>query len=180
MRIVLFGRSGSGKSTCASIIREISAAEGLTYERIGLAEPLYWLQRQVYDVAGVPIAEHDQDQLLLEALASQLRRINEQVLVNHLRRRLATVNADVVINDDLRDPYVDAPALREAKFTFIRVACSPELRSARLAARMNLTVDDAEPSAAHLDLIEPDLTIRNDGTMTDLRTTITEMLRSMR
>ncbi|WP_055480125.1 ATP-binding protein [Sphaerimonospora mesophila] len=180
LQIAVIGLSGSGKSTCARIICEWAAERGLTVARIPLARPLYELQRRVYAAAGVPLREGDQDQVLLEELATQLRRINPRSLVDDFLARAAGAvrdGADVLINDDLRDPHTDAPLLRAQGFRVVRVTCAEQARQKRLAQRGDISRADGSTSA--LDLIEPDAVLDNstDG-LTAYRTTISDLMGS--
>jgi dephospho-CoA kinase len=159
LRLSVIGLAGSGKSTFASIVETIAAERGLAHARVKLAKPLYDLQEQVYATAGVPLRADAQDQLLMEALATALRRIRADSLADHFLTRLASVDADVVVNDDLRDPHVDAVILRRHGFRIVRVTAQPSVRAARLGSRGDLTRSDH--STAELDLIEPEAVIDN-------------------
>jgi dephospho-CoA kinase len=170
LRISIIGHTGSGKSTLAGYLEDFAAGRGLTHSRVKLAKPLYDLQAQVYRAAGVTLAAGAQDQVLMEHLAEAMRRIRPESLAEDFLARLATTDADVVINDDLRDPHVDAVALRGHGFRIIRVTVDPEVRDKRLAERGDLT--RSERSTAQLDLIEPDVTIDNSGDLHDYRDTI--------
>lgn len=133
-----------------------------------LAKPLYDLQQAFYRLAGKDIDPSDQDQLLLESIASHLRRISPTSLVDDFTQRLALTTADVVINDDLRDPHVDYPALQRLGFRFVRVRSDEQLRRSRLAHRADLTVVVESQSSAQIDLIQPDFYIDNNGSLADL------------
>lgn len=174
LRLSVIGLAGSGKSTCASIIEELAEQRGRTHTRIKLAAPLYDLQTRVYQTAGAPLRADAQDQVLMEALASALRRIRPESLVDDFLTRLARTRADVVINDDLRDPHVDAVALRGEGFRIVRVTAQPLVREARLAVRGDLTRSDR--STEELDLIEPDAVIDNSGDLAAYRDAVRELI----
>ncbi|MEV0174403.1 hypothetical protein AB0I00_25175 [Streptomyces sp. NPDC050803] len=180
LRVAVIGLSGSGKSTCAGIVREWAAERGLTVARVPLARPLYELQAEVYAAAGVALRAGDQDQVLLEALATHLRRINPASLVEAFLARAAEAvegGADLLINDDLRDPHVDAPALRAEGFRVVRVSCAEPMRLKRLAERGDLT--RADGSTAGLDLIEPDAVLDNStDDLSAYRTKVRELMGS--
>lgn len=161
LRLSVIGLTGAGKSTFAAIVEELAAERGLTHSRLKLAKPLYDLQARVYETAGAPLRPGDQDQILMEALAGALRRIRPRGLVDIFLAALAATDVDVVINDDLRDPHLDAVVLREQGFRIVYVRAAPHLRAARLAARADLT--RAERSTEGLSLITPDAVIDNDG-----------------
>lgn len=164
LRIAVIGLSGAGKSTCAGFIREWAAERGLTVARVPLAKPLYDLQDRVYAAAGVPLRPGAQDQVLLEELATQLRRINPRSLVDDFLARAADAvrdGAGVLVNDDLRDAHTDAPALRAEGFRVLRVTCDETVRRTRLQGRGDLS--RADGSTAALDRIEPDAVLDNSG-----------------
>lgn len=174
LRVCVVGPAGSGKSTCAAIIEELAAARGLTHARVKLAAPLYELQERVYQAAGVPLPGQAQDQQLMEALAGALRRIRPESLVDDFLGRLAATGTDVVVNDDLRDPHIDAVRLRAQGFRIIRLTADPEVRAARLTARGDLS--RADGSTRELDLIEPDAVVDNSGDLAACRQALTELI----
>jgi hypothetical protein len=180
LRIAVIGLSGSGKSTCASIVREWAAERDLTVARVPLARPLYRLQEQVYAAAGVELRPGAQDQVLLEEIANQLRRINPRSLADDFLSRAAAAEyagTRVLINDDLRDPHVDTPALRAAGFRVLRISCDEELRQIRLKERGDLSRTDRSTSA--IDLIEADAELVNNGPgLPEYRSAVRELMRS--
>lgn len=178
LRISIIGLAGSGKSTCASFIEDLAREEGRTFSRVKLAKPLYDLQDAVYAAAGATLAPGAQDQILMETLADALRRINPNSLADDFSVRLARTQADIVVNDDLRDPYVDAPRLRSLGFRILRVTCPEELRQKRLAERGDPTL--ADRSTRQLDLIEPDVWIDNSGDLESYRAAVREAVRNWR
>lgn len=179
LRIAVIGHSGSGKSTCATVLRDYAAAQGLRFARIALARPLYRLQDRVYAVAGMRPRAGAQDQVLMEDLASHLRRLNPRALADDFATQLADCSADLVVNDDLRDPVVDAPALRELDFWILRITCQEQVRLSRLAARAELTRSDGSTRDLDLDLIEPNMVIDNSGDLDTYRSAIHHVVRSL-
>jgi len=163
MKVAFLGPSGSGKSTAAGFCEQAARRRGLTVFRAKLATPLYELQNHFYRIAGRPIPPGAQDQVLLEAAAQHLRRLSPRVLVDDLQRRLAQVNADVVINDDLRDVAVDYPVMAELGFKFVRVSCNEGVRRERLRARGDLSVVVNSATTAGLDEISPNLILENSA-----------------
>jgi dephospho-CoA kinase len=174
LRLSVIGLAGSGKSTFASIVETLAEEYGRTHARVKLAKPLYDLQARVYETAGVPLRAGAQDQSLMEALAAALRRIRADSLVDDFLTRLAATHADVVINDDLRDPHVDAVILRRHGFRIVRVTAQPSVRAARLAGRGDLTRSDH--STAELDLIEPEVVMDNSGDITNFSRAIRRLI----
>ena len=176
LRIAIIGLAGCGKSTSAGIVARFASEAGLSCATVKLAEPLYDLQATVYRRAGVAIADGAQDQVLMEALAAAMRRIRPESLVDDFLTRLAGTSADVVINDDLRDPHVDAVTLRRNGFRVLRVTAAPEVRRRRLAARGDLSRADA--STSELDLIEPDAVLDNSGGLAEHDAAVRALVRS--
>lgn len=176
LRIAVVGLAGAGKSTCATLIEEFARDKGLAYARVKLATPLYDLQEQVYRRAGGSLHEGAQDQVLMEALADAMRRIRPESLADDFAARLAAVDADLVVNDDLRDPHVDALALRGHGFRVLRITCAEELRQERLAGRGDPS--RADRSTREIDLIEPDAVIDNGAGLDTYRSTVHELLGS--
>jgi len=163
IKLVLFGHTGSGKSTSASIVRRFFENRGKHVVVLKLAQPLYELQHQFYRITDRSIELYQQDQILLEMIANQLRRISPSCLIDNFQKRLLEVEADVILNDDLRDPYVDFPALKKQGFRFIRITCSEEVRLQRLRLRDDLSTNVHSTSSSQIDLIEADVMIDNSG-----------------
>ncbi|MEU5693414.1 hypothetical protein [Actinosynnema sp. NPDC020468] len=175
MRLSIIGLAGCGKSTTAALIGEFVAELGLTCATVKLAKPLYDLQASVYRVSGVALAAGVQDQVLMEALADALRRVNPRSLADDFLARLARTTADVVLNDDLRDPYVDAVALRDNGFRVLRVTAAAEVREKRLALRGDASRADRSTEA--LDLIHPDAVVDNSASLAEHRDAVREFVR---
>jgi dephospho-CoA kinase len=174
LRLAVVGLSGCGKSTTAGLIERFADDHGLSHAVVKLARPLYQLQSAVYRAAGVDLAPGAQDQVLLEQLAGTLRRIRPDALVADFLQRLSAVDADVVVNDDLRDPDVDAVALRAHGFRVLRVTADPPVRAARLAGRGDLS--RADGSTARLDLIPADAVLDNSGSLDALNESLRRLL----
>jgi dephospho-CoA kinase len=174
LKAAVIGLSGSGKSTTAGLMEAFAVAKGGRTARLKLSAPLYALQTKVYEAAGVELPNGAQDQLLMEALATHLRRIKADSLVADFLRRMADVQVHLLINDDLRDPFVDAPKLREEGFRIVRVRCLEPIRQRRLGIRGDITVADS--STSDLDLIEPDAVIDNNSTLADLRQKVDQLM----
>ena len=174
LRVSVIGLSGCGKSTFAALARSYAAERGLSYAVVKLAAPLYDLQARVYATAGVRLGPGEQDQVLMESLADALRRIRPESIADDFLARLAATDADVVVNDDLRDPHVDAVVLRRHGFRIVRVTADPAVRDRRLASRRDRT--RADRSTALLDLITPDVVLDNSGELADYRGRVHDLL----
>lgn len=175
MRISIIGLAGCGKSTSANLVEEFARELGLTCATLKLAKPLYDLQEQVYRAAGVPLQTGVQDQLLMESLADAMRRIRPESLVDDFLARLAATDTDIVVNDDLRDPFIDATALGANGFRILRVTASPEVREKRLAGRGDPS--RADRSTGNIDLIAPDAVLDNSGHLAEHRDAVRRVMR---
>ena len=169
LRVSLIAPSGAGKSTVAGLLKSAFEQSGRTVQILKLAEPLYQLQTGFYRECGIELVAGQQDQHLLEVIATEMRRIAPLSLVNHFGARLASTTADVVINDDLRDDKTDWPWLRRNNFTVIRVVAGANLRKERLSGRGDLTLVQNSPLNAQIANIREDHKVTNEGSLDDLR-----------
>lgn len=160
--------SGSGKSTATRFLREGFEASGLRVDVVKLAEPLYRLQREFYRYTGREIDLYAQDQPLLESIAAHLRGLSPRALVDYFLLRFEASDADVVINDDLRDPHVDWPTMRQAGFRVVGIAIDERTRRERLSRRGNLATSTNSRASREVLLIRPDIVLDNNGSLQDL------------
>lgn len=143
-RVALVGFTGTGKSTiAAALIRELGRL-GRPAKLIKLAEPLYRLQHSYYREAGVHLAPGTQDQELMAEIATRLRAITPDALLNSFLAALAaTPPGTAIVNDDLRVPEPDTTGLRSVGFCLIRLECPDDIRRERLLGRGDSsTVDE--------------------------------------
>lgn len=173
-RICLLGHSGAGKSTTAALIHDAVTARHLTCAVIKVGAPLYELQQRFYARLGQQFPAGQQDQQLLEAIARWIRKRQPRFLVDDFLSRAQRTAADVLVNDDVRSYDFDYPELRQCGWAAVRVSASEEIRGKRLAAQGYLSLSDA--STASVDDIEVDFEIRNDTTLTVLRSNIEVMM----
>jgi energy-coupling factor transporter ATP-binding protein EcfA2 len=141
LKIAIYGHSGSGKSTTAGIMKGCLEKERKNVEILKLAYPLYYIQSIFYKTAGKEIEFYNQDQVLLEDIAGQLRKISPYALINDFNTRLNLLPAgtDVVINDDVREYDHDYPGLKKLGFIFFKVFCDEEIRIERLKKRGDIS-----------------------------------------
>lgn len=177
LRLSFFGRSGSGKSTCfgmaAAAIRERAGGHMKVY-RADVAGPLHEIQFAAYRNMGLADpgqgAENmPQDGRLLSLLASHFEphlgraccSLVDSVSQAHPARDAAFVNTDC------RDNAYDA--LHDFGFWFVRVEADADTVRGRVAQRCDLSPYDPGAAVERIGNIRPHLTLRNDGTLDELR-----------
>ena len=165
IKLAFYGLSGSGKSSAAKITKEYFNERSMSVEIIKLAYPIYKLQEQFYLTANLTIDPDDQDQILMENIAANLRRINSNSLVDSFDQRLKNSLTDVIVNDDVRDYEVDYKYLKNNQFTFIRIVCDENIRIQRLNTRSDISFVKESSTTKDIDKFEPDIII--DTTNTD-------------
>ncbi|WP_186102582.1 dephospho-CoA kinase [Burkholderia gladioli] len=170
LRIALVAPSGSGKSTTAGLLREAFEAADRQVAILKLAAPLYSLQRAFYDAACHDMRDGTQDQHLLEHIATELRRIDRQSLVKNFAQRIERCEADVIINDDLRDDVTDWPYLRQQGFSIIKIVTAPAVRASRLQGRDDVSIVENSPLDIQMSRILADYVLPNNGSLDVLRT----------
>jgi hypothetical protein len=179
LRISLIAPSGAGKSTVAGLLKSVFESSGRSVQILKLAAPLYQLQAGFYRECGVDLTAGLQDQHLLEVIATEMRRITPQSLVLNFGERLASANADVVLNDDLRDDQTDWPWMRHNGFTVVRVVAGAALRNQRLQSRGDLTLVKESPLNAQIARICEDCTVTNEGSLDALRAQVQALAASL-
>ena len=161
LKLALYGLSGVGKSTTSTLIGRLCCQRGMTFEVVKIAEPLYRMQRDIYARLGRRISPHQQDQLLLRALADQIRRIEPSFLAGDFLRRVDQSMAAAIVNDDLKDVDFDYPRLVQAGFRFVRITCREETRARRLSGRADLTQAPETSQTWDFGRIQPDWEVDN-------------------
>jgi len=161
LKLAFYGLSGVGKSTASTLIGRMCRQRGVTFEVVKIAEPLYRMQRDIYVRLGRQVTPHQQDQLLLRALADQIRRIEPSFLTDDFLWRVDQSTATAIINDDLKDVSFDYPRLAQAGFRFVRITCEEETRARRLSGRADLTRAPETSQTWGFDHIRPDWELDN-------------------
>lgn len=179
LKVSLIAPSGAGKSTVASLLKSAFELSGRTVQILKLAAPLYQLQASFYRACGVELTTGQQDQHLLEVIATEMRRIAPQSLVRHFAERLANANSDVVLNDDLRDDQTDWPWLQRNGFIVVRVVAGADLRNQRLQDRGDLTLVKESSLNAQITRIREDYTVTNEGSLHTLRDQVEALAASL-
>jgi len=161
LKLALYGLSGAGKSTTSVLVGRVCEQREIASVVLKVAEPLYQAQHYVYTLLNQPVLPDQQDQILLRALAEQIRRIAPSFLVDDFLRRVGYSTAMVVVNDDLKDVAYDYPRLVEAGFRFVRITCAERTRIHRLRGRTDLTQAPETSRTWGFERIRPDWEIDN-------------------
>lgn len=153
LKICLYGPTGSGKSTLAE---HLVHAHGAV--RIKVAEPLYDLQRQLYEYIDKPILGQDGE--LLQYLGQKIEAERPGWLGARFVDKVHSCGARIVVNDDCR-PNSFA-ALRDDGFVFVGVRTSADTMLARLRSD-HTPVDPAHPVEQGWEQFRADFEIDNNG-----------------
>ena len=182
--IVLLGKAGAGKSTCADVlVSDFSLYYGMHYRRYAIAEPLKDIAAQLWGDG----AEGDRGKL--QALGVALRDIDEDVWIRKCCARIELettrpyylgglyyLGGSAVV-DDCRFPN-ELQMLREMGFVSVRVVAERNRRLARLQANGKIQ-DEAQlehSSETALDDYPADHTLINNASMGDLRYALADIL----
>ncbi|QVJ03515.1 AAA family ATPase (plasmid) [Nocardiopsis eucommiae] len=168
-KIALYGLPGAGKSTLAHLLVEEATSRGWNSSVVKIAEPLYDIQRYVYERAGLPLQDaYQQDGMLLNVLGENLKRINPNALIDDIAQRVADLDLDhIPICDDMRGDA--APKLANLGFTLVQVTAPDQLRRQRKQKRADLTAGDDKHVTEVPVSRDPDYQIVNDGDLDKLR-----------
>jgi cytidine deaminase len=163
------------------LLAEEAALLGRPVHRLRLAAPLYQLQSLIYTVAGRPLPDVTvQDGLLLNDLATHLRRINPDALTTGFAARVEQATAEpgaVLLCDDLR--AADADAVVALGFSLVHVTAPRELRLARKAGRGDLSPGrDDHPTEAPVRAVSA-FTVNNGGGLAELRDRARDVVRQV-
>ncbi|WP_331752360.1 ATP-binding protein [Streptomyces sp. NBC_00829] len=147
-KVALYGRPGAGKSSFAGLLAQELAVAGADVLTLKVGAPLYELQAVVHAMAGRPLLDgSEQDGQLLNALGTQLRRINPVALTEVFTRRVRQAEVArpdaVLVCDDLRAP--DVEAVTGLGFVLVEVTAPDAVRLARKQERADLSAGDEHP-----------------------------------
>lgn len=162
LRITLLGRSGAGKTTVATCLRE---THGFTVCSTG---------RRCRELAQEFFETESKE--TLNALTDAMRSIDPAVWLKVALRQVGNDTYRVVI-DAARFPE-DYEYARNRDFRVWRVVCPPEIRRARMASRGQLFVpaDEEHITEVALDDAECDAVIDNTQDLETLRRTVRDAL----
>lgn len=165
MRLAIVGKMRSGKDSVASIFinkfgyKKLAFADGIT-EIIDKFFP------ESYSTGTKP-REHYQK------IGQELRKINQNVWINYLDRRLSQFDNLNVIVSDCRQKNEEI-YLREKGFILIKVIADTEIRLQRIAnSGESVTLEQLNhESESQVDSIQADYIIVNNGTYEELTSQI--------
>ena len=175
-KIAIYGLSGAGKSTVRQILVKKFKEKKLKVEVVKLAEPLYYMQSVLYETAGKKIEYYQQDQKVLEAMAGLLRNIDSFSIVNYFKRTVKNMDADIIINDDIRDYKTDYQYLKNEGFVFIHVVCDEKIRRSRLEQREDISIVKNSNTTSALEKFTEDFVVENNGTINELEEQINRII----
>jgi dephospho-CoA kinase len=176
IRLSLVAPSGSGKSSAAGFLRDAFQRRGHSTVIIKLADPLYRLQTAFYTECGMELAQGTQNRHLMENIATQLRSISPTSLLDNFVRQVEHSEADVVINDDLRDYKIDWPGLVALGFQVILIVSTEEQIKKRLSGRGDIGINTESQVDKHLGFIKADYKLANQASLDDLRLAVETMV----
>lgn len=177
LRICFFGPSGSGKSTCFAFAEDAiheHINRGLRVIHADVARPLHESQRLVYLQMG--LIPHDaieipHDGKLLSFLASHFESHLGPIFMSYVEGMSVAYYKHVAfVNTDCRNNSYKA--LHDAGFWFVRVKTGESVIRERLTERGDITPYDPLSDVERSDGIKPHLTMRNDGTLDELRANV--------
>lgn len=168
LRVFLFGRRGSGKSTVAQFLAGCTGAR--VYKVSG---PLYWVAEELFGMEG-------KDRRLLQALGDKFREIDPDCLLRCLSAALERDRPRVAVVEDVRLPR-EAEWLRRMGFAGVLVRAPEPVRLARLAERGEDVSGEEEGHAteAGVEAIVPEYVLENAGTLKDLRNAVRALVGEM-
>lgn len=159
MKLALVGRSGAGKSTCATAL---SQQLGLQHIKTGA------ICRQV-----TQLLFQSQDKIALQRVNDALISLEPSLFLEATLRNNSSWQLAGCVIDSIRYKS-DVEILRRLDFKFVRIACDRETRIARLKVR-----DDSYSEAAELHPTENELTdlatdfqLDNSGSLDELATQV--------
>ncbi|MDI6824665.1 MAG: AAA family ATPase [Bacillota bacterium] len=161
LRLFLFGRRGSGKSTVARFLAECTGAK--VYK---ISEPLYRVARDVFGM-------EDRDRRLLQLLGDKFREVDPDCLLRCLSLALYRDGPQAAVVEDVRLAR-EADWLRRMGFQGVLVRAPEPVRLARLEKRGERSDADAEEHVTECGVkgITPDYVLETGGSFKDVRNAV--------
>ena len=175
MRIALFGKMRSGKNTVADLLTDEYGFKQFAFGE-GIGEIIVKYFPEAY-AEGKPRHHY-------QHIGQELRKLNPDVWINYLFRSvghyLTQEQADSLINKTKPNENIvvtdgrqlnEAEMLKKAGYIIVKVETPEEIRVERIKESgdsFNLEQLNHE-TEKQVDLIEPDVVIRNDGSLEELK-----------
>lgn len=161
--IILSGKAGSGKTTCANYLAAQFKAMGYSVALIKFADDLYYLQKVAQYTLGLPLGK---DRRFLQIMGTEWgRNVDPNLWVKRVQRKIEDNPAQVVIIDDLRFKN-EIEFCKENGFSCIRIR------------RSGLESNDSHLSENDLSDADFEHIIDNNGSLTDLASAIQDIFSS--
>ena len=177
VKIALVGVSGSGKTTCGSLLEKIVKAEFPKYKvvKLNVALPLHQSQAYIYRTFGQK--NSGQDGGLLQFLAGHFEKSLGKTFSKNLERILARWPKQklIILNTDCRNNAYSS--LKKAGFVFIKIEVRPRTIVARLGIRGDLSTADLNHPVERIDRIRPNYVVDNNGSLADLESKLLALVR---
>lgn len=162
--IAFTGKMGSGKTTCAELLAKKFGEAHL----LKLAQPLYDMQKAVYEIAGLPQPKV-KDRRLLQYLGTEWGRDKDPELwVNAWRHKVTEIKRQghgvPIIVDDVRFDN-EARAIKDMGGLVVQISCVEDSVLTRIPNTMSGTTHASENgvSPEYWDLI-----VFNNGSLAEL------------
>jgi dephospho-CoA kinase len=173
IKIGLTGKMRSGKDTVGDYLKNeygfktFSFAEGIKFVcgSVGLELAEGGKQRALYQAVGQDLRKHDPD-IWVKYTFSQIN-------------RYCTIDDNIVITD-VRQPN-EVEALKVAGYKIIKIHADPTLRIKRMESAGDYfnPGDLIHETERAVDTLEADITINNNGTITDLHYKVNQLMLKM-
>lgn len=165
MKISIIGQTGNGKTTTAKIIENHFKAN-----IIKLAEPLYDIQKEIYDKLGITLKGQDGE--LLQFLGDKIQRLSPEFLVKEFFKKCE--NIEFIVNDDCR-PH-NYKYLKDKGFIFFFIdGIQRERKEDHTSVDKNHKVEWNDKEAR----LKSDYILENKGSIEELEKKIIKLINSL-
>jgi dephospho-CoA kinase len=184
MKIALFGKMRAGKDTVADIL-----AEEYGFEKFAFAQGIGEIIVKYFPTAlsyGKPRKHY-------QHIGQSMRELDNDVWITYLLKRVLHYKMDLklsVENKNNKKPFRvvvtdgrqlnEADRLRKEGYLIVKVEAPKETRFKRSLASRDIFTEEAleHETEKQVDLVRPDITIVNDGSIEDLRRKVKDLMDS--
>lgn len=184
MKIALFGKMRTGKDTVADIL-----AEEYGFEKFAFAQGIGEIIVKYFPTAlsyGKPRKHY-------QHIGQSMRELDNDVWITYLLKRVLHHKMDLklsVENKNNKKPFRvvvtdgrqlnEADRLRKEGYLIVKVEAPKETRFKRSLASGDIFTEEAleHETEKQVDLVRPDITIVNDGSIVDLRRKVKDLMES--